>query len=152
MIPDHDAYMFLLHGGPGMFVLGDALLKDADLVRRHAMSPAKGARAIVQYGAAYFMWSVFCVTQNGGNWPYPFQPRLSAIQHILFVGVVLVVASYMSKYGAKISGRMDRRRRRRILNEAKQKARNGSGTAGARAKNAKSAKSGRSLGAGIEIS
>ena len=82
-VPDYDEKMALLHLVPLLFVLGDALLKDDDLARRHGMSERRSIRGIVAYGVAYFAWSCFCVFLNGGHWPYPV--RISAIPNFLFL-------------------------------------------------------------------
>lgn len=114
MIEDYDGKMALLHLGPMLFVLGDTLLKDLDLVRKHALRPAGASRAIMGYGGAYFAWSAFCVWMNGGTWPYPFQPALSPVQHLIFVGSSLLTGSYLAKFSHRILCGVDRRRRRRI--------------------------------------
>jgi FAR-17a/AIG1-like protein len=116
LVPDYDEKMALLHLAPMLFVLGDVVLKDEELVRKYCMSSRRGSRFIVVYGAGYFMWSVFCVWKNGGNWPYPFQPKFTAVQHIMFVSTVLLCATYLTMAGHKIMARLDRNRRRRLAN------------------------------------
>lgn len=115
MIPDYDGKMALLHMGPMLFVIGDVLLKCADLSARHAMTPFAASRAIAMYGTVYFAWVVFCVSQNGGVWPYPFQPHLSATQHLIFVVASLLIGAYLARYSCGIVAGIDLRRRRRIL-------------------------------------
>jgi hypothetical protein len=117
LVPDYDEKMALLHLAPMLFVLGDVVLKDEELVRKYCMSSRRGSRFIVVYGAGYFMWSVFCVWKNGGNWPYPFQPKFTAVQHIMFVSTVLLCATYLTMAGHKIMARLDRNRRRRLANK-----------------------------------
>lgn len=70
-VPDHDEKMALLHLVPMVFAVGDALLKDEVLARRHGFSQQAACRAIAVYGAVYFLWSCVCVYMNGGHWPYP---------------------------------------------------------------------------------
>lgn len=118
-VPDYDEKMALLHLVPLLFVLGDSLLKDEELIRKHGMSKSRATRTICAYGVMYFAWSCFCVSQNGGHWPYPFQPQFSAIQHLTFVSTVLLVAAYLTKFGYRIQARLDKRRRRRLAYEAK---------------------------------
>jgi hypothetical protein len=114
LVPDYDEKMALLHLAPLLFVLGDVVLKDEELVRKHGMGLRRGSRFIVVYGACYFMWTVFCVWQNGGNWPYPFQPKFTAVQHIMFVSTVLLSSTYLTRAGHRLTARLDRNRRRRL--------------------------------------
>lgn len=114
MIEDYDGKMALLHLGPVLFAVGDALLKDTELVRRYAIRPEAASRVMMAYGAVYFAWSTFCVWMNGGTWPYPFQPSLSSVQHLIFVGSSLLTGSYLAKFSYRLLCGVDRHRRRRI--------------------------------------
>lgn len=71
LVPDYDEKMALLHAVPLVFALGDSLLKDEELMRRHGLERRSAVRGICGYGAIYFAWSCLCVYINGGNWPYP---------------------------------------------------------------------------------
>lgn len=114
MVPDYDQIMALLHLAPLLFVAGDTILKDEELLRKHGMTERNSSRFIVMYGLAYFFWTVFCVSRNGGLWPYPFQPGFTAIQHIMFVFTVLLCATYLTRTAHFLMGRLDRSRRRRL--------------------------------------
>lgn len=112
-VPDLDQKMALLHLHPLVFVVGDCLLKDADLLRRHGMAQARAVRGIMSYGVGYFSWTLVCVRFNGGHWPYPFQPSFSAFQHVVFLATVMLVAAYLTRFGYKLHARVDRRSRLR---------------------------------------
>lgn len=118
MVPDHDAKMALLHLNPLLFVLGDSLLKDADLFLKHGMRQPRAVRAITAYGVIYFSWTLLCTRFNGGHWPYPFQTNFSAVQHVMFVLFCLLSSMYLTRIGFRMHARIDRRRRRRLAGAA----------------------------------
>lgn len=117
-VPDHDTKMALLHLNPLLFVLGDSWLKDADLFSKHSFKQRRAIRGIVLYGLGYFFWTSFCVRMNGGHWPYPFQSSFSVMQHLFFVLGSLLFAAYLCRFGFRLHGRLDRRRRRRSASVA----------------------------------
>lgn len=113
-VPDYDEKMALLHAVPLLFVLGDALLKDEESMKRFGLEKRTAIRGICSYGLVYFMWSCLCVYMNGGHWPYPFQRNFSPIQHVAFLASVMLVATYLARLGFKLNAKLDKRRRRRL--------------------------------------
>lgn len=117
-VPDFDEKMALLHAVPLLFVVGDALLKDDELTKKYALGKRQAVKGICTYGMVYFAWSCICVYINGGHWPYPFQKHFSPIHHLSFLSTVLLVAVYLARLGFRITGRLDKRRRRRLARTA----------------------------------
>lgn len=113
MVEDFDQVMALLHLLPFSFVIGDALLKNHDVWTKHNMGVRGDGRCITAYGCCYALWSYFCVYMNGGDWPYPFQRNLNVLQHCIFVGSVLVVSAYLTRFAHRIMGSFDRSSRLR---------------------------------------
>lgn len=114
LVPDHDSKMALLHLNPLLFVLVDAVLKDAELLGRYGMRQRRAVRSIIAYGTGYFSWTAVCTRFNGGHWPYPFQTSFTAVQHLAFLLFALLTSSYLTIAGFRLQGRIDRRRRRRV--------------------------------------
>lgn len=115
IVPDHDSKMALLHLNPLLFAVGDAVLKDAELLTRYGMRQRRAVRSIIAYGTGYFSWTALCTRFNGGHWPYPFQNSFTAVQHLAFLLFSLLSGSYLTIAGFKLLGKLDRRRRRRMV-------------------------------------
>lgn len=113
-VPDHDVKMALLHLNPLLFVCGDSVLKDWELLAKYGMRQRRAVRVIMGYGVFYFLWSAFCVRMNGGHWPYPFQEKFNTVQHLAFLLFALGTSSYLTMAGFRMHGKLDRRRRRRL--------------------------------------
>ena len=113
MVTDFDLHMALLHLNPLLFVILDILFKNHEIYLKHCGSSRYECRTIRGYGVFYAIWSYFCVWMNGGDWPYPFQREFGVVQHFLFVGVVLLVATYLTRLGRRFMGSLDRNGRGR---------------------------------------